>query len=131
MRNIAARCPELRSDILDAGAESVLRACGQLSDCAPEAYAALRDLGCDVQYVKVLEDGRVVSAYEQFGEAKRLQFNPIYDDTEDIVTRVQDNAEAPFKGQGQQQQGHQPEENKMVNFDHDHTHIHSLECDHS
>ena len=67
--------------------------------CAAEAYGALRDLGVEVQYVKILEDGNVVSAYETFGEVKNSKFNPIYDDRDDFYTRVEDEAEAPFKGQ--------------------------------
>jgi len=97
IRNIAARCPDLRQVLLDAGVEGVLRDAGKFRDSVDEAYAALRDLNCEVQYVKVTEDGRVEEAYEQFGgPGKALNFRPVYDDTEDIQERVQSEARAPF-----------------------------------
>jgi hypothetical protein len=37
-RNIAARCPDLRAAMLDAGVESVLRSAGLLQDALDEAY---------------------------------------------------------------------------------------------
>jgi hypothetical protein len=117
IRNTAARCPDLRMGILDAGVEPILRAAGSDSECAAEAYGALRDLGCDVQYVKVLEDGQIVSAYESFGGEKKLQFNPVYDDRDDFISRVEDNAEAPFKGQ--------TPTSLEGSHDHDHDHVHS------
>jgi hypothetical protein len=118
-RNIAARCPELRDGILDAGAETVLRAAGIDTNCAPEAYGALRDLGCDVQYVKVV-DGQVVPAYETFGSAgASTKFRPVYDDRPDFTERIEENAEAPFKGQNNNVGG---------GFDHDHEHSHSGDC---
>jgi len=40
-RNIAARCPDLRSAMLDAGVEPVLRAAGLLQDALDEAYGIL------------------------------------------------------------------------------------------
>ena len=47
--------------------------------------------------MKINEDGRVEDAYEQFGCSKtKTNFRPIYDDTEDIVERVQSEARAPF-----------------------------------
>ena len=38
IRNIAARCPDLRNVMLDAGIESVLRSAGRLQDALDEAY---------------------------------------------------------------------------------------------
>merc|ERR1712146_12542 len=53
IRNLVARSPELREPILDAGAETVLRAAAKLSQTNVDmAYAGLRDLGIDVQVVK-------------------------------------------------------------------------------
>ena len=60
-RNIAARCPDLRPILLDAGAEAALRAAGRYQDVVDEAYAARRDLGCEVQRVAVASDGQVPS----------------------------------------------------------------------
>ena len=83
--------------LLDAGVEGVLRDAGKYRDSVDEAYAALRDLNCEVQFVKVTADGRVEEAYEQFGGGgKALNFRPVYDDTEDIEERVQSEARAPF-----------------------------------
>lgn len=97
VRNIAGRCPELHSVLLDAGMETVLRDAGKLPGCVDEAYSALRDLGCDVQYVKVAEDGRIVPAFEQFGSNPgKLNFRPVYDATDDIDQRIEDEGSAPF-----------------------------------
>ena len=99
VRNIAARCPEFRNTLLDAGVETVLRTAGRLQDSVDEAYGALRDLGCEVQYVKVSKDGKIESAYESFGVKSKLQFNPVYDDAPDIEDRINSEAHAPFEGQ--------------------------------
>ena len=96
MRNIAGRCPELRGTLLDAGLEDILRGAGRYMDVVDEAYAALRDLGCEVQYVKVSADGSVAPAYEQFGGPTKLRFNPIYDEADNIEDRVAAEARAPF-----------------------------------
>jgi len=104
IRNIAARCPEYRMTLLDAGAEPVLRAAGRHQAAVDEAYGALRDLGVDVQKVRITEDGRVEAAYEQFGAAaaagggeRKLKFNPVYDDSINLAARVEEEAHAPFE----------------------------------
>ncbi len=51
-------------------------------------------------------------AYEQFG-AKSLNFRPIYDEAENINTRINDEARAPFP----------------INYGHDHVHDHDDDCD--
>lgn len=96
VRNIAARCPELRQVLLDAGMEEIMRGCGRFMDVVDEAYAALRDLGCEVQYVKVSADGTVAPAYEQFGATPKLQFNPVFEDSDNIEQRMVEEARAPF-----------------------------------
>lgn len=96
IRNIAGRCPELRSVLLDAGLEDLLRAAGRYQDCVDEAYAALRDLGCEVQYVKVSADGKVEPMYQQFGAQQKLQFNPIYDEDVNFEERMVTESRAPF-----------------------------------
>ena len=48
---------------------------------------ALRDLECQVQFIRVGEDGRVQNAYEAFGVTTKLRFNPVYDDAPDIEDR--------------------------------------------
>ena len=100
VRNIAARCEQLRSLILDAGLEPLLRSAGRFQDAVDEAYGALRDLGCEVTRVKVV-DGQVTTAFEEFGshksQGKPKRFNPVYDDTVDLAETIQDKAQAPFK----------------------------------
>jgi hypothetical protein len=48
-RNIAARCPEHRLALLDEGCEELLRTAGKHQGAVDEAYAALRDLQCEVE----------------------------------------------------------------------------------
>lgn len=109
IRNIAGRCPELRPMLMDAGIEDILRAAGRHMDVVDEAYAALRDLGVEVQYVKVnAESGKIEAAYEQFGAKSKLQFNPVYDaDPSDaqIMERVQQEAHAPLAAPNLRQVG--------------------------
>lgn len=125
IRNIAGRCPSLRGVLLDAGVEHVLREAGKLSTVVDEAYSALRDLECNVQYVKVTEDGSVVPAFEQFGAAPKLNFRPVYDEVDDLDDRINKEAKAPFPNQ-------KPETAEFHDLDHDHSHehVHSEHCDH-
>lgn len=106
IRNIAGRCPELRQMLLDAGCEEVLRAAGRLQDAVDEAYGALRDLNCEVNRVKINEDGSIEAAVEQFGE-KKASFKAVWDDStggtentmpSNIEAKIQEAAQAPFAG---------------------------------
>jgi hypothetical protein len=94
-RNIAARCPDLHPRLLDAGAEDVLRVAGRDQESVDEAYAALRDLNIDVQFVRVDTAGMASMAFEQFGGSKP-KFNPVFDETYDLEQRVVDESHAPF-----------------------------------
>lgn len=94
-RNIAARCPNLHSKLLDAGAEEVLRSAGTQQESVDEAYAALRDLMIDVQFVRVDTAGMASMAFEQFGGSKP-KFNPVFDETCDLDERVVNESRAPF-----------------------------------
>ena len=97
VRNIAARGgDDMKSRLLDLGLEGVLRSAGMLQGAVDEAYAALRDLNCEVSFVTVMSDGSAVPLYEQFGNGKKLQFNPVYDETDDLDDRVVAEARAPF-----------------------------------
>lgn len=97
IRNIAARgTNEIKSALLDMGIEGVLRAAGSLQGAVDEAYAALRDLNCEVQFVKIGSGGSALPVYEQFGTGKKLQFNPVFEETSDINDRVNQEARAPF-----------------------------------
>ena len=129
-RNMAARCPEFRLVMLDAGAEEVLRAAGRHQAAVDEAYAALRDLGCEVQKVKITADGRIEAAYEAFGapQGGKLKFNPIYDETSSITSRVQEEAHAPFDAPTLRpfniDENDDPTSSTNIS-DHDHSHEHS------
>lgn len=130
-RNMAARCPEYRLAMLDAGVEDVLRAAGRHQAAVDEAYGALRDLGCDVQKVRITEDGRIEAAYETFGAStstgapRTLKFNPIYDDSTNLTARVQEEAHAPFEVPQQR-----PFSDGDDGHTHSHDHEHSDRCGH-
>lgn len=117
VRNIAARCVDLRETILDAGLEGPLRQAGRFRDVVDEAYGALRDLGCAATVVKVAEDGQVVGqAFEQFGggggggggegdggagtsavtAGVKARFNPVFEESVDILARMQRESRAPL-----------------------------------
>lgn len=97
IRNIAARGGEdMKAVLLGFGIEGVLRNAGALQGAVDEAYAALRDLNCEVSFVSVNMDGSALPVYEQFGTGKKLQFNPVFDETYDIMERVESEARAPF-----------------------------------
>ncbi len=149
MRNIAARCTDLRSNMLDAGAEDVLRAAGRLQEAVDEAYAALRDLGCEVHKVKIGQDGTVEAAYEQFGE-KKAAFKAVWDDDPvenqsgltNIEESIQREAHAPFEGGAGQgasrpvtKKPFQDEEIEHYGADddllgHEPEHVHGKDCNH-
>jgi hypothetical protein len=119
VRNIAGRCPELHSVLLDAGMEGVLRDAGKLNGCVDEAYSALRDLGCDVQYVRVSDDGRIVPAFEQFGSnTGKLNFRPVFEATDDLDRRIEDEGSAPFAA------GSKLSDSSIDDHDHAHHHHH-------
>lgn len=103
IRNLVARSPELREPILDAGAETVLRAAAKLSQTNVDmAYAGLRDLGIDVQVVKFTpptaasEDTEVAmeAGVELFG-AKKAQFRPVFEESSALEGKIADAAHAP------------------------------------
>ena len=120
IRNISARCPELRPILLDAGFEDILRNAGKMLDVVDEDYGALRDLGCEVHYVRINpESGTIEPVYEQFGAKTKLQFNPIYDDDDKVITeRIQQEARAPCA------------KNIKDDDDDEHIHVHSSDCSH-
>eukprot|EP01038_Epipyxis_sp_PR26KG_P005435 gene5435-7528_t len=131
IRNIAGRCPEFRSLLLDNGAESILRSAGLFPAVTDEAYAALRDLECEVQYVRVTEDGKIEPAFEQFGAKTKLNFNPIYDEDNDISQRIQEEAKPPFQAANIDY-----DSSDEFEMDHSHSHTHNNNfnnkcCDHS
>jgi hypothetical protein len=85
VRNIASRLARMSYDedktkLLDAGAEDVLQnIAGKHPASAEEAYAALRDLGCNPQMYQLDEYGNTVrSTTEAFGSVKS-NFRPVYE----------------------------------------------------
>ncbi|CAM9495681.1 unnamed protein product [Phaeothamnion confervicola] len=95
IRNAAARCTELRQPLLDAGAEPLLRAAGANRSCVDEAYAALRDLGCEAVLVARDEStGAAVAAVQGFGDRK-ANFEPVVERSAGLERRVNEAAVAP------------------------------------
>ncbi len=100
VRNLVSRTPELADLFLDAGAEPLLRAAGRFQESVDEAYAALRDLKCEVRRVVVdPATGKARDAVEQFGQA-RTNFNPCFDTSNDVDGRIAEAAVAPAAGGG-------------------------------
>jgi hypothetical protein len=132
IRNIAARGPELRPVLLDAGFEDILRAAGRMMDVVDEAYGALRDLNCEVHYVKINAEGKAEPVYEAFGAQPKLQFNPIYDEDAHITQRVQEEARAPFAPPSPPTVAEEEATSATHTHSHDHghDHVHSESCSH-
>jgi hypothetical protein len=141
IRNIAARgSDEVKSALLDMGIEGVLRAAGALQGAVDEAYAALRDLNCEVQFVKIGSGGSALPVYEQFGTGKKLQFNPVFEETGDINDRVNKEARAPFAQDSRAMAvnedsgaccSHGDAERAPEGHDHSHDHGHGHSHDHN
>jgi hypothetical protein len=127
IRNIAARCPQYRTKLLDEGVEGVLRSCGRYRDVVDEAYGALRDLECEVSVVRVNADGTAEAAYEHFGSGPmgggqtKPKFNPTFEESWDINQRVANEARAPFSIK---------EEEDEYDSEGEHGHVHDSNCNH-
>ena len=124
IRNIAARSPDLRSRLVDLGVEIVLRHAGTLRGAVDEAYSALRDVGVEVQYVRVVEGGGVEPVFQTFGNpSQKPQFNPVYDESTSIAERVEQKARAPFTPSGlDNMNGEERNEENLSPHDHNHDH---------
>jgi hypothetical protein len=84
---------EIRTSIRDAflelGAEDVLQnIAGQHQGSVDEAYAALRDLGCQVSLVKFNADDVGVSRTMMFGEKHNSSFRPVYEESAGLADGV-------------------------------------------
>ena len=90
IRNLVARTPEHKEALLDLGVEPVLKAAGAFQGSVDEAFAALRDLGCEAKIVKFDEKGNQIET-EMFG-AKKAQFNPTVLESRDIGKKIDENA---------------------------------------
>lgn len=94
VRNMIVRNQDLKEVILEAGFEPILKAAGQFQGSVDEAYAALRDLGCEgIGMKKYDETGKEIKL-QMFGE-KKANFNSSLMETKDIENRVNANAKAP------------------------------------
>ena len=84
LRNLASRSKPndgICEALLDAGAEQVLQKAGrQHQACVDEAYAALRDLGCNVKVMKLDATGKTVERTAMFGENKP-NFRPVLEES--------------------------------------------------
>ena len=90
IRNMVSRNPEIHEAMMELGVEKVLRDAGAFQGAVDEAYAALRDLGCEAGIVKFDEAGTQIKT-QMFGETK-AKFNPNFMESCDIEQRVDENA---------------------------------------
>lgn len=74
LRNLVCRTPELREALLDAGVKPVLLEAAKHLVAQDAVFAALRDLGQEVQWVD--EKGKPV--VQQFGQGHNRNFRPVY-----------------------------------------------------
>ncbi|EEY62973.1 uncharacterized protein PITG_14593 [Phytophthora infestans T30-4] len=99
VRNIVARSVELRSRFLhdEPEIEPLLREAQQYRGCGDEAYAALRDLGCDIQLSFF---GAAAASAAASGSVKastiKPHFNPVQAPSNQLLESVEEAAEAPF-----------------------------------
>mmetsp|Transcript_28245 Transcript_28245/g.33481 ORF Transcript_28245/g.33481 Transcript_28245/m.33481 type:complete len:410 (-) Transcript_28245:222-1451(-) len=83
VRNLVGRSPHLKEPLLEDDMEGLLRYAGTQSGSIDAAFAALRDLGCEVEMVTVDPiTGEVRKGVQQFGEVKS-NFKPVYDNDPD------------------------------------------------
>ncbi|KAG7392834.1 Armadillo repeat-containing protein 6 [Phytophthora pseudosyringae] len=99
VRNMVARSVELRPRFLhdEPEIEPLLREAQQYRDCGDEAYAALRDLGCDIQLSSF---GAAAASAAASGSIKaptiKPRFNPVQAQSNELLDNVEEAAEAPF-----------------------------------
>ncbi|OWZ09533.1 hypothetical protein PHMEG_00017753 [Phytophthora megakarya] len=105
VRNMVARSVELRPRFLHdepeieplLQIEPLLREAQQYRGCGDEAYAALRDLGCDIQLSSF---GAAAASAAATGSIKaptiKPRFNPVQAQSNQLLGSVEEAAEAPF-----------------------------------
>jgi hypothetical protein len=143
LHNIINRCPEYKRVFLDYHIEEYIQnISSRLNSVKDEAYTLLRDLGINIQYMKVDETtGKLVPVYEMFGNpteivgsktGKKLNFNPVFDETSDMADRVEEEAHAPFPLEPSHSHKPRFDEEMEQTSGHDHKHEHQHEeHDHS
>ncbi|GMF12697.1 unnamed protein product [Phytophthora lilii] len=99
VRNMVARSVDLRSRFLhdEPEIEPLLREAQQYRGCGDEAYAALRDLGCDIQ-LSSFGAAAASAAASRSVKAPTLKprFNPVQVQSNQLLDSVEEAAEAPF-----------------------------------
>ena len=100
LRNFVARSPEFKQPILDAGAETALRAAATCAQANVDvAYAALRDLGVDAKIATFETDasGAVVQSAgpARFGDKANANFKAVFDESADVERRSRVDACGP------------------------------------
>ncbi|KAG7398373.1 Armadillo repeat-containing protein 6 [Phytophthora boehmeriae] len=99
VRNMVARSVDLRPRFLkdEPDIEPVLREAQQYRGCGDEAYAALRDLGCNIQLSSF---GAAAASAAAAGSIKattiKPQFNPVQAESNELLETVEEAAKAPF-----------------------------------
>ncbi|OQR85919.1 hypothetical protein ACHHYP_11190 [Achlya hypogyna] len=84
LRNMVVRNEELRPLVREEPqVEAMLRHAMPLRGCGDEAYAALRDLGCDIQLAAITQRGTA-------------NFNPVMDTSNMLQSSIASSAKAPF-----------------------------------
>jgi hypothetical protein len=89
IRNMVVRCPDLRKPFLDGEAEKLLREAHKYGSCNDEAYAALRDLQCEVASLNRRYTQK--AAYE-----KASNFRDTFEESDNIQEQMQSESRAPF-----------------------------------
>jgi hypothetical protein len=80
VRNLVGRCPHLKEALLEDDMEGLLRHAGKWPGAVDAAFAALRDLGLEVEMLTIdSATGEVRKGVEMFGETKS-NFRPVFDD---------------------------------------------------
>jgi len=93
---MAARTSNTRkAEIREKDAAFLLQQAGSHPEALDEAYAAMRDLEIEANILTLQEDGSLSSTRAQgFGVGNR-NFNPVFEASNDIDRRVQQEARAP------------------------------------
>ena len=141
LHNMINRCPEYKQIFLDYHLEEYLQTIsGQLPTVKDESYMLLRDLGINIQYMKVDEiTGKLVPVYESFGQQSNKNFRPVYDETDHLQNRMVEESRAPFAATEMKEvvveiNRTSDDRHDGDHDDHDHTHHHHHEhsehCNH-
>lgn len=129
LHNIINRCPEYKTILLDYHIDEYLQTIsGKLSTVKDESYVLLRDLGIQIQYMKMDENtGKLIPVYESFGNQLNKNFRPVFDETNHLQDRVVEESHAPFANE--KDVIIEVKHSKKKHDDHDHSHDHDVHED--